>query len=432
MDDSTSERKQLANFYRKKGDFDKAIPLYENLWRETADPFDGTGLLCCYRKKKLFDKAIPLAEELCKGHTELTWAAREICWTFVQGRLQTFDESTPIKKVVEVADTVLQYSPDFLAKKLAVFRVLKCAKNKNDWDTIGNWIDRIESDNLSTEPVHFKSGREGWSDLCLWHNYKTNLLLEKEAFGKAKEQAVIAEEKCPRQRLFFLRLQAQALVGLNDTQSALRLYEELCNKRHPEWWLLHEYGRLLKMEGETDKALHILCRAALSNLKLEMMVKLFSDLAGIFYEREDHEQAIAHCYLEKHIRSEKGWPIPSSLLTRINTLDGKIVGNSASLTKQKALSLCQSFWERICGSDRSGTRKKKKALIGELTIPINRPFCFVNTKDGLSAICFSKEIADDLVSGDTVIFDAIPSFDKKKNREAWKAINVRKLDGKKY
>lgn len=78
----------MANAYRKKGDFAKAIPLYESLWQETADPFDGTGLLCCYRKSRLFGKAIPLAEELCKKNTELTWAGREISWTLVQGKLQ--------------------------------------------------------------------------------------------------------------------------------------------------------------------------------------------------------------------------------------------------------------------------------------------------------------------------------------------------------
>ena len=60
----------MANAYRKKGDFAKAIPLYESLWQETADPFDGTGLLCCYRKSRLFGKAIPLAEELCKKNIE--------------------------------------------------------------------------------------------------------------------------------------------------------------------------------------------------------------------------------------------------------------------------------------------------------------------------------------------------------------------------
>ena len=431
MGRSISERKELANSYRKKGDFAEALPLYESLWRETADPFDGTGLLCCYRKSRLFDKAIPLAEELCKEHTDLTWAAREICWTLVQGKLQMFDESTPLEEVIKIADTVLKYSPDFLAKKLAVFKVLKWAKKKDDWDTIGSWVDRIEPASLSTEPMHFGSGREGWSDLCLWNNYKINLLLKKEAFGEAREKAVIADEKCPKQRLFFLRLQAQAMIGLGEIETAQSLYEDLCNKRRPEWWLLHEYGNLLKEEGEIDKALLVLCTAALSNRKLEMMVKLFSDLAEIFLKKGDSEKARAHCYLEKFVRDDNGWPISSSLAASIDRLDSKMLGNSAPLSKQEAFSICRTFWKGICGTDTSETRTKKKDLVGQLTIPKNRPFCFVNTKDGLSAICFSKDMPDDVANGDTVIFDVIPSFDKKKNRESWKAIKIRRFNVRK-
>jgi tetratricopeptide (TPR) repeat protein len=431
MDRSISERKELANSYRKKGDFDEAIPLYESLWRETADPFDGIGLLCCYRKSRLFDKAIPLAEELCKEHTDLTWAAREICWTLIQGKLQIFDESTPLEEVIKISDTVLKYSPDFLAKKLAVFKVLKWAKKKDDWDIIGSWVDRIEPDSLSIEPMHFDSGREGWSDQCLWYNYKINSLLKVEAFGEARKNALVAQEKCPKQRLFFVRLQAHAMKGIGDIEGAQSLYENLCNKKRPEWWLLHEYGNLLKEVGETDKALFVLCKAAFSNRKLEMMVKLFSDLAQLFLKKGDPEKARAHCYLEKFVRDENGWPISSSLATSIDRLDSEMLGDSAPLSKQEAFSICRTSWKVTCGNDTSETRTKKKDLVGQLTIPKNRPFCFVNTKDGLSAICFSKDMPDDVANGDTVIFDVIPSFDKKKNRESWKAIKIRRFNVRK-
>lgn len=424
---SISERKELANSYRKNGSFDEAISLYESLWRETGDPLDGIGLLCCYRKSRLFDKAIPLAEELSKEHTDLTWAAREICWTLIQGKLQMFDESTPLEAVIETADTVLKYSPDYLAKKLAVFKVLKWAKKKDDWDTITSWVDRIEPDDLSIEPMHFDSGREGWSDKCLWYNYKINSLLKVEAFEEAREKALVAQEKCPKQRLFFVRLHAHAMKSLGDIEAAQSLYENLCNKKRPEWWLLHEYGNLLKEVGETEKALFVLCKAALSNKKLEMMVKLFSDLAQLFLKNGDPEKARAHYYLEKCVRDENRWPISTSLATSIDRLDSEMLGDSTALSKQEAFSICRTSWKVICGNDASEIPSKKKDLVGQLTIPKNRRFRFVNTKDGLSAICFSEDMPGDVVNGDTVIFDAIPSFDKKKNRQSWKAVKIRRF-----
>ena len=52
---SINEQKKAAKFHRKNKEFDSAIPLYEALWDETGDPYDGTGLLCCYRKARLFE-----------------------------------------------------------------------------------------------------------------------------------------------------------------------------------------------------------------------------------------------------------------------------------------------------------------------------------------------------------------------------------------
>lgn len=92
MEQSVSDKKKLANAYRKDEDFAKAIPLYETLWQENGDAFDGAGLLSCYRKTGLFDKALPLAEELSNKHGEFNWAAREICWTLIQGRIQKFNK----------------------------------------------------------------------------------------------------------------------------------------------------------------------------------------------------------------------------------------------------------------------------------------------------------------------------------------------------
>jgi len=431
MKQSVCDKKKAANAYRKDENFDKAIPLYEKLWQETGDAFDGAGLLSCYRKKGLFDKALPLAKELSNKHGESNWAAREICWTLIQGKIQKFNQDTPLEEAMQIANKALQYKPDFLAKKLIVFKVLKLAKNKNDWTIITNWVDRIEVENLSIEPMHFDSGRDGWSDQCLWYNYKINSLLKTENYKAAKEKAQIAEGKCPKQRLFFLRLQAHALNGLGETQAALSLYDALCNKRHPEWWLLHEYGNLLKEEGEIDKALSILCKAALSNRKLEMMVKLFFDIAEIFSINQSPEQARVHCYLEKFVRNENSWPISYSLTTAIEKLDNEMKGNPAPLSKQEAFSICQTIWKEICGYNSSETRTKKKDIVGKLAVLKDKSFGFVNTKDGLSAICFSKNIPDNVNDGDTVIFDAIPSFDKKKNKESWKVIKIKRFNVRK-
>jgi tetratricopeptide (TPR) repeat protein len=426
MNTSISEQKNLANELRKNGNFNKAIPLYESLWRETSDPFDGTGLLCCYRKCGAFDKAIPLANELIMKNIGMTWTAREICWTLVQGRLQIFDESTPLEEVIKIAETILKYSPDFLALKVAVFYVLKLAKRKEEWDIVGSWIDRIEPNKLSSVPIQLSSGRMGWSDLDLWYNYKINYLLRKKTFNEAKEIAIIAVEKCPKQRLFFLRLQAQAMIGLGEIENGKRMYEDLCKGKRKEWWILHEYGNFLKTQGDIEEALRLLCTAALLNSKLEMMVKLYSDLAEIFITKGDLEKAQKHYYLEKFVREENGWPVSTNLAASIEKINSKIGRNAEPHSKQEMLLCCRKLWNGVCGTVGTDSKSNNKDLVGKLTIPNKKPFCFVKTKDGLSAICYLKDLPDDMEDGAIVKFNLIPSFDKKKNKESWRAIKVRK------
>jgi len=250
-----------------------------------------------------------------------------------------------------------------------------------------------------------------------------------ENFIQAKEQACLAVNICPKQWLFFLKLQAHALKGLGEKKEAKSIYKKLCDREKTEWWLLHEYGNLLNEEGEKEKALNLLCKAALSNSKLEMMIKLFSDIAEICIDNKDLRKAQSHYYLEKFIREDNSWPVPTSLTESIHALDKNFINGQVNQSKQQALSSCKSFWNETCGIDKSKS-VKKSGLVGKITVVKEKSFCFVNTKDGLSAICFPKDISGDVNNGDMVTFDIISSFDKKKNKESWKAIKIKKFSSK--
>ncbi len=424
---SIHDKKKIANEHRKSGDYESAIPIYDSLWRETSDPFDGAGLLNCHRKKGDFDKALQLARELYEKHMDHEWAAREVCWSIVQGKIRMFDEKSPLEDVIKSANIVMEHSPDFLARKVAVFSVLKWAKKKKDWTAIAKWIDLIEVEDLSEEPMCFSDGKKGWSDQCLWYNYKTNSLLKRERYDEAREHAAIAIEKCKRQWYFFLRLQARALKGLGEVDSAKKLYEKRCTPGKSQWWLLQDYGNLLNEVGETGEALRVLCAAALSKAKLEMKVRLFSDIARIFSANGELKKARAHYHLEKFLREENDWQIPDALTTAITRLDGKLTGEAAPNSKKSALSLCRSIWREHYQPTPTKTLPKTRGLTGKYAAHKEKPFGFVNTKDGFSAICFPSDIQPDVVNGDAVVFDVIPSYDKKNDRERWKAVWVKKI-----
>ncbi len=137
-------------------------------------------------------------------------------------------------------------NPNDLAAKMVVFKVLKSAKASNDWETINEWVVRINPNSLSTEPMTDSSGRNGWSDQSLWYNYRINGLVKK---GDPNEAIVLVDknlEYFPRQQKFFLRLKALAYLLLDNLTEAEKVYQNLCSSSKPDWWLLHEYAKVVK------------------------------------------------------------------------------------------------------------------------------------------------------------------------------------------
>lgn len=426
------EQKQKANELRKAGNFEEALLLYRNLWKETGDKFDGAGLLHCLRKLELFNEAIILADELIVKYPDFDWCRNEVIWIYIQGRLDKINEEEPLERVVEIAKRIMSLNPDGLAAKLTVFKVLKSAKASNDLETINEWVVQIDPNSLSTEPMTDSSGRKGWSDQSLWYNYRINGLIEK---GDAKAATNMVDEileRFPIQRKFFLRLKALANHLLGNLSESEKIYQNLCSGYKPDWWMLYEYAKVVRDIGRREDALKLMYQAAIGHSKLESMVSLFVDIGILCKELGKYEEARAHLALCKYVRNEKGWTVPESIINTVNDLN-KIIGNNNEPSSLKeALSICRSEWSKLLGKKNDlknlsyTNRKVKKGLVGKVSLgQSDRPFCFIIAKDEQSFFCYKSDLPPDIIDGGEVTFDAIPSFDKKKNKESWKASNIR-------
>jgi len=426
-----TEQKQKANQLRKVKNFREALLLYKDLWKETGDEFDGAGLLHCLRKLELFDEAIVLADELIAKYPDFEWCRNEVIWVYIQGVLNKLGEEESLERVVETANRIMSLNPTGLAAKLTVFKVLKSAKSSNHWETVNEWVVKIAPDSLSTNPMIDDTGREGWSDQSLWYNYRINGLIEK---GDAKEAISIVDEileRFPRQRKFLLRLKALANHLLGNLPESERIYQNLSSDYKPDWWMLHEYAKVVRDIGRREDALKLMYQAASGHSKLESMVSLFVDIGILCKELGNYEEARAHLVLCKYVRNEKGWTVPEPIINTVDDLN-KIIGNNKEPSSLKeALSICRTEWSKLLGKENDlkdllyKKRKVKKGLIGKVNLGrSDHPFCFIIAKDEQSFFCYKSDLPPDITDGNEVSFDAIPSFDKKKNRESWKASNI--------
>ena len=427
-----TERKQKANELRKAGDFEEALTLYRSLWGETGDGYDGSGLLHCLRKLELFDEAIVLADDLIGKYPDFDWCRKEVIWTLISGRLYKLEETEPLGKVLQTAQQIMDLNPDDLAKKMVVFKVLKSAKSSNHWGIVNEWVVNIDPASLSTEPMTDSSGRKGWSDQSLWYNYRINGLIQKE---DPKESIVLVDEileRFPKQRKFFLRLKGLANYLLGNFPESEKIYQELCSRYRPDWWMLHEYAKVVKDIGRKEDALKLMYQSASDHSKLESMVSLFVDIGILCKELGKYEEARAHLVLCKYVRNKKGWNVPESIINTVNDLNKLIGNNKEPSSLKEALSICRNEWSKLLGKDKElknlprKNRKVKKGLVGKVSLGrSDRPFCFIIAKDEQSFFCYKSDLPPDIIDGNRVSFDAIPSFDKKKKKESWKASNIR-------
>ncbi len=428
MDTSTADRKRNANSLRQNGQFVEAVKLYEVLWDETGDVLDGSGLLHCYRKLKHFDKALPFAKTLSLKFADHEWLDREICWTLIQGRIQKFDEKTPLNRVHDIARVIFNHSPDELVRKITVLKVLRLAKKVKNWELVSEWIDKIDVNQLSSEPINASERKSSWSEQAIWYNNKINSLIYQRKYDEVEGWAKTAGEKFPYQKRFFDRLMAMSLKEAGDLLSAEKIYHQLYTTQRADWWIIAEYGSVVKAQGKPNQALPILCEAANSCKKLETMVNLVLEIADLCLAEKMNVEAYAHLALVKFIKEEKEWRLTEDIQVLLQKTEQEIPDKSRLYSKNKAIERCHKFWNRHLTSKTSDKRQIKKNQVGLLSFTANKQFSFIKTQENISAICYQSDLPEGLKNGTSVLFDAIPSFDKKKNRPSWKAKNVRPYD----
>ncbi len=429
------EMSKGATELRKKGEFERTLPLYRELSKDDSDSYSAAGLLHCLRKVRLFDEALALCIPANPRHLALDWYRNEVIWTLIQGKLNRTNEKTPVQELESIAELILTLEPEESTAKWAIVRrVLKAAKSRKKWDVVSRWIERIRPEGLSTVPMKDNAGRDGWCDQALWHYVRIRSIVE---VGDKKQAVLCAQDAIslfPKQQKFFTRLEALAHLRSGTLADAERLYRTLYRGGTADWWILYEHAQVLRELGKHQDALTLMCKAALSNKKLELLVCLFSDIGFLCHQIEMKQDARNHLVLCKHIREEKGWPVPQTVSSEISVLDKELPNVAAPADFNVALAECQKFWRRTVGAQYDSRepslegRGVKKMLKGKLKMgPPERPYCFLLSDTRESYFCRKVDLPNGATDGVMLQFDAMPSFDKKKNQESWKAINVRTI-----
>lgn len=420
-----------ANELRKKGEFEKAIGIYRELLNADSDSYIIAGFLHCLRKTKQFPEAFDICKLIEEKHSASDWCKNEAIWTIIQGALEREMDPPSFDEIFYYANLAMKFGPEESKTQWRIIRaVLKSAKQRNRWEIVKVWVGKITPEVLSTEPMKDEKGREGWCEQSVWYNYKIRAMIEVGDKEEAIRISNRASELFPRQSRFFRRLIALSTLRLSRLQDAEKLYSDLANVPRPDWWVLQEYALVLKEMGKNEIALKWMCQAAILNQKLESLVSLFQEIGDQCNLLQNNVQALNHFLLCKYVREENGWSIPHAVENALHTLSFQ---SNVPQNLKETLTACKLFWNATLGisSQPNQTQYRKRqikhAVFGRVALGMaERPFCFINSDRDFAAFCFKTDLPKETCDGETVVFDAIPSFDKKKKKEAWKAVNIRK------
>ncbi|MGC9781273.1 MAG: hypothetical protein HZR80_18675 [Candidatus Heimdallarchaeota archaeon] len=428
---------QRANQLRKEGQFQKAKEIYATFWENSKDPFIGAGYLHCLRKLKETEKSVKFAYELKEYDFNNNWVNLEILWTLISGELKNCEDYSKAKELSNYLLSLLSSEPNDLASKIICEKMVKLAMDKENWKEGIQWLDRFGKENLTDEIV----GQSEWTMKTLWYYRKTKCLFETGEYEKSinliNEINYITKPWNIQKQ--FLRIKAKTLSEMNELEESLKLYDKLSQGR-ADWWILHEKAIILKNLAKKEEALKVLYTVASNYKQLDKLVTLFNDIGNLCLELKKDEEALAHFILEKLVREKNNWSIESSLESQIDSLIPSFPNYQKLVNVKDALVVCKNFWKQsgiqptitdskhdIHRLSRKDDRTTRIGLQGIVQRKPDSNYFFIKMESE-SIICFLSDLTEEFQHRDKVIFDAQPSFDKKKNRKSWKAVNLKKID----
>lgn len=413
---SLSDKSERANDLRKEGDFVAAIPLYQELYAINPDKYNLSGLINCYRKTGRFKEAKSLADEVFDKYPDFKWGRNEYVWTLIQGPLNNFSEAGSLDDLIVIVNNILKAKPETISHNYTIFKLLKFAKNIKNWTVLNDWITLIDPDTLEKE-------NKGWSQAELWYYYRVEALINLGCEDQALSIINENPNKIARNGVFFERLKAKAYLQLGDNENADKSYKKAMSfSRNVDWWLLQEYGTLLRKQNKKEDALSYMIKAATSRpMFTSKKVTLYSNIAELFIEQNNDDHAYIHLLLAKNLREENGWGL-NDINDKLRLLNPShnFEGISTKDLEQK----CKNIWDSI--TPQSSFDNSQKRITGKIvSLFDDKTFCFIETKEKESFFCNKRDLPAGSRSGQIVMFSLKPSFDKKKNKESFSATNIR-------
>jgi tetratricopeptide (TPR) repeat protein len=417
-----------AEELRKQQKFDDAANLYQQAWQTNQNPFAGHWLIYCLRKTGQLDQANQIAREALKQCPDDIYIRTELGWVIYDRELKPAREKSDIGRALHFAREAIEISNNELLILKVAQIVVKTAKNLNQsrWDVIVEWAPKIKPDQLDAKKRSTSEGKEYMSEREEWFVSYSRALLETGKFQLARQVAQEGIQEFPNE-IFLLRTAAWAQFRSGNQQKGAEEMRSLLNHPRCDWYVKAELADMESQLGNPEEAYRLVCQALQNRQEDKYKLGSFETIARLALQMGKLEVAAAHITLAKSIRTQQGWKIPVDLTQLEQQLrlafKEKLQEYPTFPEDPRELSRrCSLFW-------REGSAAGLERFIGiVMRVVSERKFTFIQpSSGGENVFVFLRELPRDCAhEGARVEYSLEKSFDQKKNRESYRAIQVRK------
>lgn len=429
MSHRESDGWRKAEALRKAEIFGRAAKAFKEYWDQTGDPEAGWRYAHCMRKSGYWETALGLLNELAEFYPELDDIREERVWALYEGRLLPAKAKGECQPIIEAAREMVAAEAEGAPLKMAVFAVVAAAKTRGHWKLVSAWCDLLEPDKLDNKPRSAGKGSIP-SDRERWYFAKVKSLINLEDWHLA---AAVAEDACREfpTNTNFVRWKANSWAGLGLPADAVELLNTL-RPRIP-WYALADMARYTMELEQVEEAWELALEAAVAVGQDSAKVNLWELMARLALATAQPEAALTHAGLMQAVRNEESWPLrPSQQELICTVLQENSLATLPSKASQQWKKLCKTHWGRFAESPSASTSSTppKEKIEGKVTNwDVERTFAFLAPIDGDEEVfVLSKDIPEKARhNGARVKFRPIKHFDKRKNRESLRAVQLEYL-----
>lgn len=431
----TKAQLQQAAALRKAGGPQEARAIYEAMLTETLhwSQWDWWGYAQCCAELKAYDAALDICRQAYAKHNNFDMLrqlyARCIYHTQLAGKREPANEQLYRKAVEAMVQLSPPGEPYSLTAK-AIFKYIKYLSQKPviPWDTIGQWLQKMEVGQLS-KAVYTIQGQNGRRDTELaseqeeWYSWHIKYLLHTQQWQDCISMIDLALSAIDNWHysndIWFLRKKAAALHALGHTAEAVALMEALLLKKR-EWFFEADLGRM-KLDA-AQQVVHY-AKAVLMPGDDEKKVGLLHALSLTLIDLQKTADAGKVALYEVALRQKAGWRIPpesDKVLHRAGVYSNVV--EEPHSYKEAVLQLCRGWLpakargtiSKVLPDGKSGFIQPEGKGAG----------LYYRSRNSLCKPWLLKE-------GVAVLYVAQKSFDKKKQKESWEAMEIELAEKKK-